>query len=171
MAVSTGAKQVSDAGIDDGVRDFTWALGAVMRSLLKATRHAVSDLPGGPRGYQVLSMAVEGACWNQAAIAERLGLDRTVMTHLIDDLEDAGMVVRRPDPADRRARRIEPTAKGQAAYEKAAAVVRRNERHALAGLDDAGAAAFRELLFRAAAGVIDPPRDACDAATGFEANS
>ena len=40
------------------------------------------------------------ACIDQARIAERLGLDRTVMTHLIDDLEEAGLVERRPDRAD-----------------------------------------------------------------------
>ena len=31
------------------------------------------------------------------------------MTYLLDDLEAAGLVERRPDPTDRRARRVAPT--------------------------------------------------------------
>ena len=35
------------------------------------------------------------------------------MTYLLDDLEKAGLIERRPDPADRRARRIAATASGR----------------------------------------------------------
>jgi len=34
--------------------------------------------------------------------AQQLGIDRTVMTHLLDDLERADLGERRPAPADRR---------------------------------------------------------------------
>ena len=84
--------------------DFGQALGTLFRNYLGSAGAAVSELPGGPRGFQVMSIAAVSACSNQAGIAERLGLDRTVMTYLIDDLEKAGLVERRPDPADRRAR-------------------------------------------------------------------
>ena len=71
-------------------------------------------MPGGPRGYQVLaSAAVEGPR-TQLALAQQLGLDRTVMTYLLDDLQKAGLVERRPDPADRRARRVVLTDAGRA---------------------------------------------------------
>jgi DNA-binding MarR family transcriptional regulator len=35
------------------------------------------------------------------------------MTYLLDSLAEAGLVERRPDPADRRARRIVATARGR----------------------------------------------------------
>ncbi|MHA6624905.1 MarR family winged helix-turn-helix transcriptional regulator [Pseudonocardia sichuanensis] len=93
--------------------DLGWALGAVMRSYLRATTEAVGDVPGGPRGYQVLSAAA-GEPRSQLALAQHLGVDRTVMTYLLDDLERAGLVERRPDPADRRVRRVVLTDQGGA---------------------------------------------------------
>src|SRR4051794_10590171 len=86
--------------------DLGWALGVVFRSYVKAANHAVADLPGGPRGYQLLTIAARALPVTQLAIAQQLGVDRTVMTYLLDDLEDAGLVERQPDPTDRRARRI-----------------------------------------------------------------
>ena len=86
--------------------DLGWALGAITRSYLRAAREAVEDVPGGARGYLVLASAGQGEPKSQLALAQHLGVDRTAMTYLLDDLEGAGLVERRPDPADRRARRI-----------------------------------------------------------------
>ena len=36
------------------------------------------------------------------------------MTYLLDDLEQAGLIERRPEPADRRARRVVATDAGRA---------------------------------------------------------
>src|SRR4030081_147327 len=89
-----------------------WGLGVVLRAYATAARAAVADLPGGPRGYQILSAAAQGAVSSQLALAQHLGVDRTVMTYLLDDLEAATLIERRPDPADRRARRIVATRRG-----------------------------------------------------------
>ena len=35
--------------------DLGWGLGMLFRAYVKAAHAAVTDLPGGPRGYQVLS--------------------------------------------------------------------------------------------------------------------
>src|ERR1700726_314812 len=92
--------------------DLGWGLGMIFRAYVKAAHAAVADLPGGPRGYQVLSAAAQGTVASQLALAQPLGVDRTVMTYLLDDLEAAGLIERRPDPADRRARRIVATRQG-----------------------------------------------------------
>ncbi|RYY49207.1 MAG: hypothetical protein EON53_04730, partial [Actinomycetales bacterium] len=60
--------------------DLGQALGAVLRRYLDAAHDAVAELPGGPRGFQVLSLAGQGECSNQATLAASLGIDRTVMT-------------------------------------------------------------------------------------------
>lgn len=70
--------------------DLGWMLGIVFRGYVRAADHALTDFPGGPRGYQVLTAAINGPARNQGAIAEELGLDRTVLTYLIDDLERPG---------------------------------------------------------------------------------
>jgi MarR family transcriptional regulator, transcriptional regulator for hemolysin len=53
---------------------------------------------------------------SQAALAARLGIDRTVMTYLLDDLVTAGLVERRQDPGDRRTRSVAATEHGRAIH-------------------------------------------------------
>lgn len=144
-----------------GVVDFGQALSALLRRYLEGAREVVDDVPGGPRGFQVLSVSAGGECSNQATIAQRLGIDRTVMTYLVDDLESAGMVTRRPDPADRRARQVVLTDRGRTVLVDASARLNDIERAVLSSLPDDDAARFRELLGRA---VADAPVDhsACD---------
>lgn len=141
--------------------DFGQALGSILRSYLDNARDSLSELPGGPRGYQVMSVVSGGACGNQAMIAEQLGIDRTVMTYLVDDLEKAGLVERQPDPADRRARQVRLTVKGSKAFAAASDRIAQVERAVLGNLPDADAELFRQLLARVAAD--GPVVDACDA--------
>src|SRR6202044_518662 len=101
-AARAPAPDAADCILSD---DLGWALGVVFRGYVKATHEALADLPGGPRGYQVLAAAAGDEHGSQLALAQHLGVDRTVMTYLLDDLEAAGLIERRPDPADRRARR------------------------------------------------------------------
>ncbi|MCW2906849.1 MAG: transcriptional regulator, MarR family [Actinomycetia bacterium] len=147
--------------------DLGWAVGTVLRAYAKAAHAALEGLPGGPRGFQVLAAAAEDAHGSQLALAHRLGVDRTVMTYLLDDLEKAGLIERRPDPADRRARRIVVTAGGQDKLAGLNERLRAAEEQVLSGLDEADQQAFRTLVRRLAMSVssADPLRGACEAAT------
>ena len=131
--------------------DLGWALGVVFRGYVKATHEALADLPGGPRGYQVLAAAAGDEHGSQLALAQHLGVDRTVMTYLLDDLEAAGLIERRPDPADRRARRIVATPDGRTCLTRLDERLRAAEEQLLSGLD-AGQdrQVFRTLLRRLA---------------------
>ncbi len=156
--------EVTEGRAETAAVDFGQALGTLFRNYLGSAGAVVSDLPGGPRGFQVMSIAAVSACSNQARIAERLGLDRTVMTYLIDDLEKAGLVERRPDPADRRARQVLLTAKGKKSYRQATDRIEQVERAVLAGLSDEDAHLFRELLMRVVgASPVGDTIGACDA--------
>ena len=139
----------------------------VFRGYVKATHEALADLPGGPRGYQVLAAAAGDEHGSQLALAQHLGVDRTVMTYLLDDLEAAGLIERRPDPADRRARRIVATPDGRTCLARLDERLRAAEEQLLSGLD-AGPdrQVFRTLLRRLAlhASAGEPVRTACDAA-------
>lgn len=140
--------------------DLGWALGALWRCYLKTVTATFADVPGGPRGYQVLAAAARDEHGSQLALAHHLGVDRTVMTYLLDSLAEAGLIERRPDPADRRARKIVATARGRALLDGLSARLRTAEDQVLAGLDDdADRQAFRELLQRLAvhaATALDP---------------
>lgn len=131
----------SPTGEDLGV-----ALGAVFRAYAKATEAAAGDIPGGPRGYFVLMAAVQGEAESQRSLAERFGVDRTVMTYLLDDLERAGLVERKPDPADRRSRRIVATPHGRERWVELRGQVERVEQHILAALPAESRASFRSML-------------------------
>jgi DNA-binding MarR family transcriptional regulator len=143
--------------------DLGWTLGAVMRTYLRATGSALADVPGGPRGYQVLTACVREEPPTQLVLARRLGLDRTVMTHLLDDLEAAGLVERRPDPVDRRARRIVSTEAGTARLDELDRRLAEVEDVVLAPLDAAERRTLRALLHKTAVAGC-PPADACTVA-------
>jgi DNA-binding MarR family transcriptional regulator len=144
--------------------DLGWALGSLFRSYLRLSAEVVGDLPGGPRGYQVLSVVAAGTCSNQAAIADSMGLDRTAVTYLVDGLESAGLVVRRPDPNDRRARRVSFTEEGARRYEELSACIRAVEDSVLQGVSPEEAGTLREVLTRAAEALGESPAAACEAA-------
>jgi len=172
MSATARSEAGSPAGRESGCSgalcdDLGWALGVVFRSYAKTANAAFSELPGGPRGYQVLATAARADPGSQLELAQHLGVDRTVMTYLLDDLEGAGLIERRPDPADRRARRIVATASGREQLADLDRRLRAAERHVLAGLDsDADRRAFRALLRQLATHVdaLDPTRSSCDIA-------
>jgi DNA-binding MarR family transcriptional regulator len=144
--------------------DLGWGLGVLFRSYAKAATAAFAELPGGPRGYQVLATASRGEPGSQLELAHHLGVDRTVMTYLLDDLEGAGLIERRPDPADRRARRILVTALGRERLGDLGQRLRAAEHHVLAGLaTDADRQTFRTLLQQLAmhANALDPAPGTC----------
>ncbi|MDQ1359786.1 MAG: hypothetical protein QOJ44_163 [Acidimicrobiaceae bacterium] len=146
--------------------DLGWGLGVVLRAYATAAHAAVADLPGGPRGYQVLSAAAHSTVSSQLALAQHLGIDRTVMTYLLDDLETAGLIERRPDPSDRRARQVVATDKGSELLVSLDHRLREAEAHLLAPLDENERQAFRAQLgvIAARANALDPVEAPCDLA-------
>lgn len=87
---------------------------------------------------------------SQQQAAARLGVDRTTMVGLLDALEGKGLVVRRPDPADRRRNVVDLTDAGRATLDRARRASDAAERELLAGLDAREAAELRTLLGRVA---------------------
>jgi DNA-binding MarR family transcriptional regulator len=144
--------------------DFGWALNTVLRAYMNAAHAAVEGVPGGPRGYQVLNAANKGEAGSQLALAQRLGVDRTVMTYLLDDLERAGLVERRRDPADRRARRIVLTEEGGRRLCEVELRLRTAEEQVLGSLDPDERDTLRALLRRVATSNGAPRVDPCSAA-------
>ena len=105
----------------DPKEDFGWTLGVLVRNYQNASTAAMGAFPHGARGYQVLVAVASGEQPNQLALAQHLGIDRTVMTYLVDDFVKAGLVERRLNPADRRARMVVATEAGLAMLAELAA--------------------------------------------------
>jgi DNA-binding MarR family transcriptional regulator len=79
----------------------------------------------------------------QQELGSALGIDRSTMVSLIDQLEGAGLARRRPSATDRRAREIAITLKGRRLLQRARGLISRVEDEVLAGLT---AEERRELL-------------------------
>ena len=136
------------AGFDD---NFGWLLAQCFRAHLAAMDRVTADLPHGPRGYQVLAGAVHRSSRSQAELAKQLGVDRTVMVYLVDDLERAGLVERLPDPNDRRSRLIRATAAGVARLAEVEAGVNAAEAELLSPLSADEQAQLHAMLRQVAA--------------------
>jgi DNA-binding MarR family transcriptional regulator len=76
--------------------------------------------------------AREGAI--QQELGSALGIDRSTMVSLIDQLESTGLARRRPSATDRRAREIAITPKGQRLLQRARGLISQAEDEVLAGL-------------------------------------
>jgi DNA-binding MarR family transcriptional regulator len=85
--------------------------------------------------------AREGAI--QQELGSALGIDRSTMVSLIDQLESEGLAKRRPSAKDRRAREVAITPKGRRLLERARGLIPEVEDEVLVGLT---AKERRELL-------------------------
>lgn len=132
--------------------DLGSALQTLAREFAERTAPAMPDMPHGVRGYHVLSAVHRCAHPTQAALGLHLGIDRTVLTYLLDDLEAAGLAARQVDPTDRRRRRIVATERGLGELAVMCARVREAEEALLGRLDDDERAQLRALVAKAAGG-------------------
>lgn len=82
----------------------------------------------------------------QGEIARRMGIDRTTMVALIDDLQERGLVQRRQDPDDRRKNVVELTDAGQKITRQAIKASEQAERTFLSPLSADEAEQFKKTL-------------------------
>jgi DNA-binding MarR family transcriptional regulator len=126
--------------------DLGWLLAQVFRAHAVALEGVVAEIPHGPRGFHVLSGAVHGSARNQAELAKQLGIDRTVMVYLVDDLVKAGLVERVTDPADRRSKLVRATPDGRTLLTETQAAIDAAELRVLSPLSPADQDRLRSML-------------------------
>jgi DNA-binding MarR family transcriptional regulator len=126
---------------------FTEFVGQLFFRLWRATHTRTAEVLGSvgltPALFALLNVigAREGAI--QQELGSALGIDRSTMVSLIDQLEGAGLARRRPSATDRRAREIAITPKGRRLLQRARGLSSQVEDEVLAGLT---AKERRELL-------------------------
>jgi DNA-binding MarR family transcriptional regulator len=91
--------------------------------------------------------AREGAI--QQELGSAMGIDRSTMVSLIDQLESAGLAKRRPSATDRRAREIAITPKGRRLLQRARRMISETEDEVFAGLTAEERSELVRLLRRA----------------------
>ena len=93
----------------------------------------------------------------QRDLAEAVGIEGPTLTHHLNRLELAGLVVRMRDPDNRRVHRVDLTPAGQAWFHEMLATVIDFDARLRAGLSDEEVAAAHDLLDRLQANVVANP--------------
>jgi DNA-binding MarR family transcriptional regulator len=109
---------------------------------------ALASLGLGVKEFGALSVLVDEGPLSQQRLGERQGVDRTTMVAVVDELERLGLVVRRRDPADRRAYSLHATSKGRRVLRKASEAAERAEEEFLAPIAADDRRHLKDLLRR-----------------------
>ena len=96
---------------------------------------ALAPVGIGPREFLLLRFVAADEGRSQQALAERLGIPASRMVALVDHLEEAGLIERRPDPEDRRVRGLHLTRKGRGVLERAGKIAIDYETRLCAGIN------------------------------------
>ncbi|GGM83359.1 hypothetical protein GCM10010106_32530 [Thermopolyspora flexuosa] len=124
------------------------SLGALLRRVYaEVTAAALRDDPR-VRDFVVLDTLADQDADSQHELAERLGINRTIMVGLVDRLERAGHVVRTRNPADRRSYLLSITPAGRAARDELGRAVAERDARLTAALTPAERQRLTELLGR-----------------------
>jgi DNA-binding MarR family transcriptional regulator len=97
-------------------------------------------------GYIVLGALAEQPVRTQSALAQAIRADKSRIISVLDELQQAGLIQRQPDPADRRVHQLSLTPAGDRLRLSVQSAIRRNEEQLLAHLPDADRAAFLRSL-------------------------
>jgi DNA-binding MarR family transcriptional regulator len=123
--------------------------GRLHQTLLRMGREAgVFEPPLTGKHLGLLSVVIDEGPLSQQELGRRVGVDRTTVVAVVDDLEVAGFIERQRNPEDRRAYALEATPPGQAWQAKARKAVIEAEREILAPLSAAERRQLIELLQR-----------------------
>jgi DNA-binding MarR family transcriptional regulator len=103
-----------------------------------------------PYHHAILAVLDEGSRETQGAIADALGYDKGQLVGLLDELEDAGLVSRQRDQADRRRQIVQMTPAGRKTLDKLRGVAARVEDEFLSALSEKEREQFHALLLKLA---------------------
>lgn len=90
-----------------------WALGRSSQQAQRLVRQHMTEAGVRTLHYHVLASLADDGEGAQATLADRIGLDRSDLVTLLDELEELKYLERRVDPADRRRKIVAITPIGE----------------------------------------------------------
>ena len=99
-----------------------------------------------PRVFSALSLVVQFPGITQSELARKLGIERSGLVAMVDELEGSGYLKRETVPGDRRVQALVPTRDGEATYLSSLMAVRDHENALLSVLSDQEKANLIRLL-------------------------
>lgn len=137
MAPSALRKQIN-LQIADGGSDLESLIGYNMKrayvAMQKDFRVALGEGGLSPRSFSALSLVVAHPNTSQSDLARMLGIERSGLVAIIDELEGRAFLGRTHVEGDRRVQALVPTQAGKEAYHAALAAVHAHEERLLADL-------------------------------------
>ena len=127
--------------------EITWLLHRAAQRMRRATGEEAEKHGLQLRDYIVMSALHMTPNLTQGELGKTLGLDKTTLMSQLDRLERKGLVVRRSDPHDRRARIPVLTETGKALGAQVADACTRAEAAALSSFSQDHIRTFRRMLF------------------------
>jgi DNA-binding MarR family transcriptional regulator len=127
---------------EDERPDLAAMLHPLLRALIAAELPVLAEHEVSMWGYAVLTALDDTPVRTQAALADAIGADKSRIIGTLDELQDAGLIERTPDPNDRRVRLLSITPKGRRVRRSARKGIRAHEDRILAPLPPADRQAF-----------------------------
>lgn len=128
-----------------------YLLADASRLLRRRFEQESRDLPMTSAQLQIVARLSRNEGIGQAALAALLDIEPMTLSRHVDRMEVAGLVVRQPDPSDRRARRLYTTELGRELLAPMRARAEVVYEEALSGLGEAE----REALLQALQHIVD----------------
>jgi DNA-binding MarR family transcriptional regulator len=123
-------------------------IGETAHALRKAFDRRAVGLGVTRAQWKVLFRLTRHPGMRQIELADLLDIEAITLSRIVDRLEEAGLVERVADPADRRAWRLHVTAKAQPLVEKLRALADEMTADAFAGIDPEDIEITRQVLAR-----------------------
>lgn len=130
----------------DDRRDLAAMLAPLVRALIAVEQPVLDEHGVSMWGYSVLTTLDRTPIRTQAALAEAIGADKSRIIGTLDELQEAGLISRTPDPDDRRARLLAVTDEGRRVRRAVTADIRAREERLLATLPAADRRGFVRAL-------------------------
>lgn len=118
----------------DGRRDLAAMAVPLARVLIAAEEPVLRAHQITMWGYIVLTALADEPVRTQAALAQAIGADKSRIIGVLDELQDAGLIDRYPDPSDRRVHLLSLTPAGEERRRAVQTQIRQNEERFLARL-------------------------------------
>jgi DNA-binding MarR family transcriptional regulator len=128
-----------------------WALGRTQQQSTRLIRQHMTAAGARTLHYHVLVSLADDGEGAQATLADRIGLDRSDLVTLLDELEELKYVERRVDPTDRRRKIVAITPAGEKQVAAMDQLIQAAEEELLEPLDADERKTLLELLNRLSA--------------------
>jgi MarR family transcriptional regulator, transcriptional regulator for hemolysin len=120
----------------------------VSRIVSRAFDDALAGAGGSLPVWLVLISLKSGQLASQRELADAVGIQGATLTHHLNAMESAGLVTRRRDPENRRQHLVEPTAAGDALFQRMRDAAMAFDKRLRTGLTEREAGQLETLLTR-----------------------